>query len=1091
MYVLFLYILISLYKIQFMKSLKNYGNENNHYFTSIQSRIENEPAVTFESLISTHGSSIDSVLHKMRLHNYRLANPNYIHESVQDVRFDISEQLAARDMILTVCEQYEYALLREFCEEYNIDIQIDEAFETVKSFISKVKDTVKAGTEKVKTGFTKVAEKISVVKEFVQKVIKGVIKTAKELAQKLTEMMISIGTSFVELLKKFGGSDDDFDTFKEKVGEAFKTEKTAKENIYETLANHINSNGGRIDEGFFDLFKRKKKTDDKSDEKTNKGKNEYDDAKNAKTSSNKPSFLAKAGKFLKDFLIQTFAYYAVTLILPAVVTLIAGPLAGAITEVVAKAIWSSRTIYSQVKGMMTLVKSPEYKKYPKWLKLVRWALFFLSMWFACSALKSALGDGFEIAKKIFEGAAGQVLPSDMVQKVTGILNDFVKQITGENAGGYDKMIAAQNSYFEKIERIATEEQKASDKGKEDFDNNNNEGKFKASETNNFDHTEKVAGKELRDATEKLANDKIGGSTKVLKAAEQITVDTPGVTAFGVDGATLGKIGRVEYIEQIADKIGVNPSDIDITQISNNALRNSTNGYAGTFFQVIVKGDATQEMADKVAKAVTDVASNAGTHGWFHMFSAIPDNLGFIDKITQIPLDVWTNTFTPFAGVGNIDISWAEKDGGFKLRLGSRKTQDHHLYDIDEGCVEKIPYNEFVEKYRDRNPKVFSKMETYINKNVKALEEAIDKMEDKSKLSKDDKKKIELITKHIEEIKEGKSEYDVLVFFTYDKFAESVEVKKKESTNESLQIDEAKVEKGDTKYPVMFINPLILACGDLAKQRNTKGPRANLYYIKGLYSRIEFLPMDGGMHISDLVEKIIEVAEYGFNTAMKLAIDIPAFNKGSKRSPKWEVNKDSEHGDKARKDFGGFTNAEIAEILNDPDKLSDYMGGRHATDELSGGKHLFTDKMSDEELKEHHDKVIKIYKSFIEEDKSIKEYIQNSKTLKSYLLDDDGNINDENFEKISDLLIRIELNYKPKKKKSLWDRAKGWFKSDVEKDAKDDLDTNEILNLGYELASKYKKYMKKRIKENLEDDNKFTDLTFLEANLDVFERFYLN
>ena len=1079
-----------------MKSLKKYGNEQNHYFTSLQSRIENEPALTFESLVSTHGSSIDSVLHKMRLHNYRLANPNYIHESVQDVRFDISEQLAARDIILTVCEQYEYTLLREFCEENGIDVQIDEAFGSVKSFIGKVKNSINNSSEEIKKGFAKVSEKISAVKEFVQKVVKGAIKTAKELAQKLTEMMISLGISFGELLQKFGGSDEDFDTFKEKVAEALKTEKTAKENIYETLANHINSNNGRIDEGFFDMFKRKKKADNKSDdseseEKTNKDKNEYDDARNAKTTSGKPSFIAKAGKFLKDFLIQIFAYYAVTVFLPAIITLIAGPLAGAIAEVLAKALWSSRTIYSQVTGMWKLVKSPEYKKYPTWLKLVRWALFFLSMWFACSALKTALGDGFEIAKKIFEGAAGQVLPSDMVQKITGILNDFVKKITGENAAGYDKMVEAQNACFEKIEKIATEEQKASDKGKEEFDNNNNEGNFKGSETNNFDHTEKVAGKELRDATEKLAGEKLGGSTKVLHAAEQITVDTPGVTAFGVDGATLGKIGRTEYIERIADKLGVNPSDIDISQVTNNALRDATNGRAGTFFQVIIKGDATQEMADKVANAVNDVAASAGTHGWFHMFSNIPDNLGFVDKITKIPLDVWTNTFTPFAGVGNIDISWANKDGGFKLRLGSRKTQNHYIYDIDEGCVEKIPYNKFVEQYKDRNPKVFSKMEAYINKNVKALEEAIDKMEDKSKLSKDDKKKIELITKHIEDVKEGKSEYDVLVFFTYDKFAESVEVKKNESTNESLQIDEAKVEKGDTKYPVMFINPLILACGDLARQRNTKGPRANLYYIKGLYSRIEFLPMDGGIHISELVEKIIEVAEYGFNTAMKLAIDIPAFNKGSKRSPKWEVNKDSEHGDKARKDFGGFTNAEIAEILNDPDKLSDYMGGRHATDELSGGKHLFTDQKSDEELKEHHDKVVKIYKSFIEEDKSIKEYIENSKTLKSYLFDEDGNINAENFEKISDLLIRIELNYKPKKKKSLWQRAKDWFKSDVENDAKDELNTNEIINLGYQLASKYKKYMKKRIKENLEDDNIFTDLTFLEANLDVFERFYLN
>ena len=50
--------------------------------------------------------------------------------------------------------------------------------------------------------------------------------------------------------------------------------------------------------------------------------------------------------------------------------------------------------------------------------------------------------------------------------------------------------------------------------------------------------------------------------------------TPGATAFAVDGATLGKIGREEFIKRIASKLNVDPSDIDISQVSDIALRDS-------------------------------------------------------------------------------------------------------------------------------------------------------------------------------------------------------------------------------------------------------------------------------------------------------------------------------------------------------------------------------------------------------------------------------------------------------------------------------------------------------------------------------------
>ena len=1072
-----------------MKSLNKYSTEKFSYINSIDSSINQKPIYSFESLIAENGSEIDSIFYKMNLHNKRIANP-YINESEQDVLFSLEEQFTIRNMFLTICEEYEKTLCIEFCNENNIEIDLDLINESAKDFLNKVGQAIKQGSEKVVDGFKALGEKIQAVKKFVSDVMNKAIKTAKELVNKFIEMMMSLGIAFGELIKKLSGGDDEAyqQEFLGMVETALKDENKAKENVYESLAAEIN-------EGIFDRFKKNKETETKETENDNV----YRQAKNANTNKGggKLSGLKTAGI---KILLQMAAYVAVTIVLPAVVTLIAGPLAGAIVEVIAKVFWSSRTIYKQVTDMIKKCKSDDFKKQPGWMKAIHWALFFIMMYFSVKTLGNSISDGWEITKKIIEGAADTVLPSEVVQSVTNILNDFYKSVTGSNTAGYDAMLAAKDKTLEKIIETTSPEKEASDKGKENFDNNTNNGKFKLSETNDFQHTEDIAGKELRDATEKLAHEKVGGSLKVLNAAEQISVNTPGVIAFGIDGATVDKIGRAEFIELIAKRAGID-SSFDVSQVTNLALQQSSNGMAGTFYQVVIKGDATQEMADKIANAVHSVAADAGTSGWFHMFSKVADFDDTVKTVIKEPIQSFVNSWS-FAGLAPVALSFIKKYGGYNMRLGSGRT-GYHIYRIEEDCVEEVPYNEFISKYKDKNPKAIGQMEKIINNNLKLLEAAEKQLSDKNNLTRKEKKKLNAIKERIEAIKDGKADDKVLVFMTHDKFAsEAAQPKKsRKKTNEAMEHiytdyiyeaeensnEENNENTSDEKYPVMFFNPLMLVGGDLARQTKSKGPRASLYYAKGIFSRLEFLPIDGGMRLEQIIEMFGKMITESIKASMKMTADAPCTNDSfGERSGHWEVNKLSLHKGEERDDFGGFTNEEITDILNNPKTVTKYLGGQHASDKLIGrkGGRKYSEQTKSEELKKHHDQVMKQYKDIMEKDKEVKDFIQSHKSLRKILLDKDGNIIDKELEKISNNLIRIENNYLGGvKKQTLFRKFRNWLANEYEEERPDPKDLEE---LAYLLAAKRIELKKQRVSEGLDEYN---DLFFFEANIDILKREY--
>lgn len=1071
-----------------MRSLSTYSNKTFTYYNSIQAKAESIPVNNYYDLIKEHGSSIDSVFGKMNEYIYRQKNPNYVNESYQDIYFDIDEQFAVRDILTSICNQYIESLYRDFCNEN--EIQITEGFSSVKDMMSKIGSVVKSGSEKVVDGFKKLGEKIQQVKAFLKDVMNNAIKSAKELVNKITEMMISIGTSLAELVKKLGGNDEEaFSEYQQMVEEGFKSEKTAKENVYESIQNMLIGDTA-INEEYITEFLGFGKKKDKTPEK----ENEYDKAAKAKKGGKIANGLKMVGNAGLKILLQMMAYYAVTIVLPAVVTLIAGPLAGAIVETVAKLCWSGRVVYKQVKDMIKTYKSDEYKNSPKWLKVVRWVMFLVSLGFAVNTLGKAVGDAWGIGKKIWEGLADEVLPSDVVTKVTEILNGFYKSITGSNAGGYDKLVETQNKVLTKVVEVAGDGKEASDAAKEKFDTHRNT-EFDKNETNNFKHYDDMGQEDLSNKLQDISKAGETSSQGVLNNVTATTVPTPGTTAFAVDGATLGKIGREQFIKEIASKMKVDPSDIDISQVSDIALRDSTNGVAGTFFVVLVKGDATQEFANQAQQAVQSVASGAGISGggFFHMFSEIANNISPIKKLIELPVNLFKNSFSAFAGIGPIALNYGKK-GGFILRLGSGRT-GNHKYKIEPMNSKSMTFNELANKYKDKNPSVFEEQQKVVNDNYEALNKAIKELEDKKgSLSKEEKKRLKLMKKQQNKMGEGASEYEVLVFYTKDEFANKTVTGKKSpkigEAKEEENVENTEKKESNELYPVCFFNPLIMAGGDIAPRSSSKPPRQHMYFAKGILSRWEILSLDGGMGTDDVLEMLTSIMKESLKACYDMAIDLP-FTKEGKQ---YVENDKSMYKGKERMDFGGFTNTELTKIFNDPDSVSDYLSGKYANDNLIGwGKHKYTERTDTDELKQHHEDAVKEYEDIIQNNDKVKEIVDKSDSLKKFLYDDEGKLKDGAVEKLSDTLIRTENSYLNKgKKKSFFSKLKSWFKGEKEESEVSDIDSEDLKQFVLKVASaRVKRHKELQTKEsyNEDDDNDIFEESpiLFETNMMVLER----
>lgn len=1035
-----------------MKSLVSY-QKNNNYFNSLQSKLENPITESFDSLFKYHGSEFDSILHKLSIYNYRCANPNFIHESTKNVYFTLEESYAARNFLISIVSEYERSLYEEFCNEHNIIIT--EGLDSIKNFYSKIKDEVKSGDSKAIEGFKALGEKVKQLKEFIKDVLNNVIKTAKDLFKRITSMMISIGTSLVELITKLVG-DKHLDEFEENFDkltqEAIKTQANSKENIFESFHNEYVKNEclERIDEGIWDTIKTKSKG--------------FFTWKNIKAIG-------------LNLLLQQMAYYTVCWVIPAAVTL-ACPPAGALAETLCKLIWSASSIWKQLKSMWEYTHSPEYKEAKKWKKVLRWVLFIVSIgWSLYTLGNTGLDAKKQIDHIITNGTWEGLLPSDAVLNVTKYLNNIWKAITGSDAEGYKTAILWKNDQvIKKFEEVAGEGE-GSKEGKVD----------NLSTTNDMERIKSVAGngKGADDFADTIEKDyikaNIKGTSNCHDAIENIGKNTPihsqNDMVIAVDAATKNAIERGGL-----PGVAAGSNNIDATQATCLAAKAAHSGTGTVYLVRIIDLAPTPENISAVQQSIANLDG-----GWSCPLSAPL-------QATEIP--VISNSFS---WCGGFFPTTQKPFGGFKMRLGSEGTRNY-VYNVPKNGVRGIKYSEFISKYGDLNPKVISKMESLIDSKIAALETSKSELEKKKQLSKDDKKFLKQLTENLEKSKEFKSEAPIYVFYTDDELASKTKeinssktkqskktkkdkvTPKEESYHELLGLhDEQIFESKSDQYPIMFINPTIICGGDLAPRRKNLKSRTKLYPMKGLLSRLQFID-NGDMSEEAILDILCGMFEDGIKENYIMTIPIPCIKDGKE----YVVNKDSKiPADEERIDYGAFTNKELADLFNAKKmqyELAQYLGGQHASDLFSGGSHDYNEQSNTKKRKEHKEQRQKVYKDIFTNDEDIKEFLDKHKDIKD-LFYTDGELDEKKLDDISIYFERFENTYLVKKKindDGLFDK----FKRLVTGEKKSAIESKDFLNfvklvVDKRVAIENKKFRKKSKKskkssEEVTDNNSLFD-----------------
>lgn len=1082
-----------------MKSLNTYSKSKNTYFTSLTSRIENAVNHDVLGLIKEHGSNIDSIMHKLEIHSYRVKNSNYILESDQDVLLNIDEQYAARDIFVNICESYEAALYRNFCLENNIDIDFNLVNEGLRDTFKNINNLIKDKSKELKDKFNALTDKVKGIKEFIAEVLQNGINSVKKLLDKFEELMIKIGESLKSLIDKLTNNQSDsyhefyIDGCKAAFEDEMKNKEIQKqyESLQYKLVNNISINESEIFE-FLGFGKKK----EKQENNTSSG-NEYEDSINAKANK----------KSLKDnVIVKIFLQFAIHWFLTkgvAVIVTIAipgvGPAIATIYLPVANLIWASISGFKTIKQIIKQVfLTNEFKELPKKKKITTVVLWLFSLGLTAYSAMGIVSELGGIYKHFLSGGTlNNLMPSQTIQELANKVNDLYKSVGGSGFKNVEAMNAKVMEFggvglkgaVEKTETSTTTSQaQIGSKGEEVL------GEFSKkhySSSKAFWDEARPKGISPTELNKLSPTDKVyvlaDGKFNTANRWTRTAIDTVGHELKPASG----------FSKHLND-LHRNAGSIELFEMPySDYLKLQAQGCMGNKNIHTVIG-AAKETAETISKSV---------------LGYIGRNLGF---------------------AGLMPIVQKYMKGGFKVRLGSNRT-GNHLYNIpDESYVKEVSYNKFISDFSKLNPKAIAEMKKYVDENIKLAEDYKSEIEKKENLKRADKKLIEKLTKFIEQFKEGKSEIKMLVFCTDDDFADMNSSESEEkTTNESLDFDSILTEglfdffksnkkkddkkseetestetndettseenneqqpeenndkkseekKDDKKskgqYPVFFFNPITLCGGDLTRRTKTKGPRAHIYLAKGLLSRLEFITVNGGMSGKDIVEMFGKFISDSIKASYEMTADVPCIKKDGEKQ--WIANPESKNNGKERMDFGGFTNEQIATFLNNPDKVTDFLGGQHATDSISGGKHKYIEQDDTEEKKAHNEEVKKQFKDLLSNNDELKTFIKEKcDTVYKTLYDDEGKLREEAFEKLVPSLMRIENTYlNGENKNGVFKKIKNFFKKNTEIE----VDPSEIMKVSKKVAAIRKKLKSQRTDEGFEDD--FVDI-ILEANMEILE-----
>lgn len=732
-------------------SLQEFQKDHLSYYNGIH-KYDNLP-LNEAQFLANDSRYLDSALNKFESFATMGLNDS-IFEAQNNYYFNINEQLALRDTLYMLV--YEY--LRGLYYEEN---GINEAL-SISDIGNWVKEKTKMVKDKVSKGIDALTEKVKAARDFLKDIMSNAIKTVRDLMDKLTDMMIAVGTSVSKFFEKLGLKPKEQEAqFQIDLKNTAALKDIASKCTFESYAAQIAEYGyiledNEMNEGFKDWAK----------EKMQQGKQFAKAAWKGIKNADWKKILSKA--FLK-----MLVYYVITLVIPIAVGCVAGPPGAAIAEALGKIIWGTYKCFSIIKREIKYLRSGAYKKKSKWGKVWHWFFFLISIGFTAYTAGVGINESVTKVFKYFADPQHFALaPSAIVQKGMQLVNKVWKEVLGgkENIPGVqmlDEMIAKADAAEQSLIDAMNKNAEAQN-GRDEFMNGTSHGNVDLSEVNNMEHIRAACGKALQDKLKEFMDAKGMTSWKdVHNWMEQVQLATPGRLCFAVDANTFAKaVARNPFMKKLMS------DDADYTQVWNETMAHAEHFRSGGCAIVSLPQNASPELISKFKETLAAVGQESGVETWCTCLSAAAEVGPLPDLIQTLQ-----TSFLPFGGLGDLWDPVAKNGEGFRVRLG-KKGSKKYVYEIGEGGIEEISVKDARSKFQTYNKAAWSQYEKLVNNINKTLESYQQKLE---KDQKDQRESSQIVDQRIEQLKKAMSEYKLIVFK-----GKQVEPKpEKKETNESL------------------------------------------------------------------------------------------------------------------------------------------------------------------------------------------------------------------------------------------------------------------------------------------------------------------
>lgn len=805
-----------------------------------------------------------------------------------DIMFNIDEQEAIRDLFIQI-----RAHLYEQLENELSDAQKNAVMEGVWD---NIKNGVQKGKNWVSAKYNEVSRKFESAIQRVNKILDSSITTVKEFIKAVGDLFLSLGNSLSEAIAKLGGFT------KDDSAEAPNDGKRAAEIFTNEIPDGQRTFFNHVVEYISDLT-----TDD-----PDKAKQLMNEGFIDKVANNK--FLQyvighRKGKrwgWWHTILVSLVGSFIVSIVLPMVLYVfgLTGAVAGAICTAVA-IVWQSRGLMKVLLNRY-LNKKPGEKFFDFWTCL---GIFLAVVPTAVLKIPWVHEHIVDAIKTAFE-ALGL---DQVVNNVEDWLAKIVEHFTGRNPT--DAVSTSDGHWVkEQVESLRnsgdahTELMGAGNA--HSYINDLFSGK---SDLNKFTGD---TGK-LKDWMTQIADAHYHGSSDMLNNLPKLSGEAPLTTVL--DGNTFNHVSRkvlTDAIEKYAQEQGVH---MELVNISNDALRDSTHNMAGTAFAIVMDGNATSENAAILNKVVQEVANDvtgkasAGYHSFGTIVNTLIDNHtvwhdGVVNHtVVHSLFDTIAQCFNPMF------LPWFDKAkwGEYMIRLGSNAS-GYPAFPVTEVRHMKLEDVAALDSTNKAIPLLIKHLEDVQQQHKQDMKDGLqqEKKENDGKFGSKAKKFFKHeVKKYNDNSNMAKKELMVIFvsghYISRDKDGKRVRIELKNK-------------------PAVAFDMNTLMCADIApwfkKRRNVP------YFMKGLFSRLDFIPVK--RDDNETKEFIHDMLNKTMLTGCKQCVSFGTGDMYIKKDGNNYVPTDDAHKDEKYFDIGNLTSQELCDVLNEKIEAYELLDGKY-------------------------------------------------------------------------------------------------------------------------------------------------------------------